>query len=248
MTSNSLVVSGHGLRKRQLVAWFSENVCEVARCLKLETPGSYRVELFLENETEVALHRFNQCFPQSHARLASPDDQLQKRPKQQTPGEEAEPHSPEATKPLRHLEQQLQELEDLLRQPGAREAAAEAAAHAVAPAAPPAELPAETETEESSDDEAAEGLLKLTLGRGTLDVSLHLRAAAGGGTGARLWTGGVLLAEWLLQAEQAHATERSGGLAQIQIIGPEHLFSSGARPSECPRHAFRACVPTRRSC
>eukprot|EP00913_Durusdinium_trenchii_P035698 g33403.t1 len=111
----------------------------------------------------------------------------------------------QATKPLRHLEQQLQELEDLLRQPGAREAAAEAAAHAVAPAAPPAELPAETETEEGHGAwrEAAEGLLKLTLGRGTLDVSLHLRAAAGGGTGARLWTGGVLLAEWLLQAEQA---------------------------------------------
>ncbi|CAK9057471.1 unnamed protein product [Durusdinium trenchii] len=188
--------------EEDVLRWWCLNE-PVARCLKLETPGSYRVELFLENETEVALHRFNQCFPQSHARLASPDDQLQKRPKQQTPGEEAEPHSPEATKPLRHLEQQLQELEDLLRQPGAREAAAEAAAHAVAPAAPPAELPAETETEESSDDEAAEGLLKLTLGRGTLDVSLHLRAAAGGGTGARLWTGGVLLAEWLLQAEQA---------------------------------------------
>ena len=53
------------------------------------------------------------------------------------------PPSPRGARP-----EDLQELEDLLRQPGAREAAAEAAAHAVAPAAPPAELPAETETEE----------------------------------------------------------------------------------------------------
>ena len=31
-------------------------------------------------------------------------------------------------------------------------------------------------------------------------MSLRLRAAAGGGSGARLWTGGVLLAEWLCRA------------------------------------------------
>eukprot|EP00435_Cladocopium_sp_Y103_P044251 s613_g12.t1 len=94
-------------------------------------------------------------------------------------------------KPLRHLEEQLQELETLLRTHGA-------AAAPAAPAEPAEELDASSSEDEPSDEET--GQLDLCLGKGSQNVSLHLRAAVGGGTGARLWTGGMLLAEWLLQA------------------------------------------------
>eukprot|EP00439_Symbiodinium_sp_Y106_P087359 s8_g46.t2 len=51
MTENSLVIAGDGLTRRGLRSWFSEHVCEVARCRRL-SQGSFLVELFLENETE----------------------------------------------------------------------------------------------------------------------------------------------------------------------------------------------------
>ncbi|CAK9056963.1 Acetyl-coenzyme A transporter 1 (AT-1) (Acetyl-CoA transporter 1) (Solute carrier family 33 member 1) [Durusdinium trenchii] len=86
------------------------------------------------------------------------------------------PPSPRGARP-----EDLQELEDLLRQPGAREAAAEAAAHA-----------------ESSDDEAAPApwtcpfifAQQLVEAIAAEDRSVPARNT-----------------EWLLQAEQAHATE-----------------------------------------
>lgn len=84
------------------------------------------------------------------------------------------------TKPLRHLEEQLQEMEDSF-------------------------------SEVSSDDET--GQLDLCLGKGSQNVSLQLRAAVGGGTGARLWTGGILLAEWLL-----HATKDGLRLKGKQVL------------------------------
>ncbi|CAL1142507.1 unnamed protein product [Cladocopium goreaui] len=106
------------------------------------------------------------------------------------------------TKPLRHLEEQLQELETLLRS---------GAAGDPAPATATEEEMEDSFSEVSSDDET--GQLDLCLGKGSQNVSLQLRAAVGGGTCARLWTGGILLAEWLL-----HATKDGLRLKGKQVL------------------------------
>eukprot|EP00435_Cladocopium_sp_Y103_P006175 s123_g2.t1 len=85
MSANSLVLHCHGdtfQRRRDVARWFSAPLgagsagCwwDVARCRRLEGPGEFLVELYLENETEVALHRFSQSFPTCSARLASSAD------------------------------------------------------------------------------------------------------------------------------------------------------------------------------
>jgi hypothetical protein len=59
---NSLVLADHGLTIEQAIAWFDGNIGEVARCVPMETSGpeatSLLVELVLENEQEMAMHRF----------------------------------------------------------------------------------------------------------------------------------------------------------------------------------------------
>eukprot|EP00434_Breviolum_minutum_P036915 symbB.v1.2.032718.t1/scaffold3963.1/size47363/2 len=69
MATSCCVGWAHGLR----------NVCEVARCRRLDS-SHVLVELYLENETEVGLHRFSQSFPDCTARFAATAD-LQRRAK-----------------------------------------------------------------------------------------------------------------------------------------------------------------------
>lgn len=190
---------------------------------RLEGPGAFLVELYLENETEVALHRFSQSFPHCSARLAraadfrhpkalrrdtiglvptlGPAHRLAVCPGYPLTGRDASEVGG-GTKPLRHLEEQLQELETLLRN---------GAAGDPAPATVTEEEMEDSFSEVSSDDET--GQLDLCLGKGSQNVSLQLRAAVGGGTGARLWTGGILLAEWLL-----HATKDGLRLKGKQVL------------------------------
>jgi len=176
------------MRRRQITEWFSANVCEVARCRRLDS-SHVLVELYLENETEVGLHRFSQSFPDCTARFAATADlQRCRKDHGDAVGCPQSLDEPEA-KPLQHLEEQLLELEDLLRNGQMAEATEAFAAS-----------PKKVEEESTSDESDEEtGQLDLCLSQGH-HISLHLRAAVGGGTGARLWTGGMLLAEWLLQA------------------------------------------------
>lgn len=150
MTENSLVVSHHGLSQEQLIAWFSEHVCEVAVCLPWLTKiarnedgavqahdEEHLVELCLENETEIAEHRFSRRFPTARVRRVSGRDRLL------------------------------------------------------------------VAGERCADDEA---IMVFSIGGGdtgteqgssTIGIRVALRRGDGGGTGSKLWSGGMLLAEWL---------------------------------------------------
>lgn len=62
-----------------------------------------------------------------------------------------------------------------------------------------------------------------------------MRAAAGGGSGARLWTGGVLLAEWLCRAAAKGHLRLRG--KQVVELGA----GAAALPAlACARHGARS--------
>ena len=71
MAENTLhIVDQSGLSVTELLAWFESNVGEVA--FVCGTPDAMMVELMLENETEIASHKFGVAFPTATARLATP--------------------------------------------------------------------------------------------------------------------------------------------------------------------------------
>lgn len=152
MVENCLVVSCHGLSEDQLLPWITEHVGEVARC-HLLAHDQLLLEFVLENELDIAKHRFIKHFPHANARVAVSSDY--------------------------------------------------------------ASLPLEPE-----------GVLEHRLG-GVNDVRLRLSTGPGGGTGSKLWSGGLLLAEWIMH-------DGASGSPLLPFVGHEVLelgAGSAALPS-----------------
>jgi hypothetical protein len=64
--------------------------------------------------------------------------------------------------------------------------------------------------------------LQLRLG-GVADVTLTLSPGVGGGTGSKLWSGGLLLAEWLL-------AERNNSTSAVAVAGRSVLELGQVHP------------------
>eukprot|EP00929_Paragymnodinium_shiwhaense_P099941 TRINITY_DN61885_c0_g1_i1.p1 TRINITY_DN61885_c0_g1~~TRINITY_DN61885_c0_g1_i1.p1 ORF type:complete len:336 (+),score=40.01 TRINITY_DN61885_c0_g1_i1:162-1169(+) len=136
---NCIVCSGHGLSDGELTSWFSEHICEATAYLIEHSDGDTRfVDLMLENEVEVAIHRFQKKFPEATAR----------RP---LPGERPILHAVDSCRPSDNLQLRF------------------GSAAACCPG---------------------------------VTLSVELPYGPGLGTGGKLWSGGILLAEWLARGSE----------------------------------------------
>ncbi|CAE8597587.1 unnamed protein product, partial [Polarella glacialis] len=208
----------HGLCRRALAAWFSDNVCEVASYGPLaEAPaGTDLVELFLENEAVIGASRFAQSFPSATVRPASSCDRIHWSRDDNVRAAAADSNY------VPHI--------------------ADHKEHCVLQVAGQQTLQSESAEDDDeareAGDEVSEGILELQLGPDRtgdmIPVSLVLRSGSSGGTGARLWSGGTLLAEWLLRADPsvglivkgADVLELGAGAAALPSIAAMRL---GAR-------------------